>query len=55
MKKALTQYVHRLKGLAARKKLDATLRATFVAAGEAIVPDVVALRGRLACPADTVQ
>jgi uncharacterized repeat protein (TIGR03803 family) len=55
VKKALTQYVHRLKGLAARKKLDATLRAAFVARGEAIVPDATALRGTLACPADAVQ
>jgi hypothetical protein len=36
-------------------KLDATLRGTFVARGEAIVPDVVTLRGSLACPADAVQ
>ena len=55
VKKALTQYAHRLKGLAARKKLDATLRGTFVARGEAIVPDVVTLRGSLACPTDAVQ
>jgi uncharacterized repeat protein (TIGR03803 family) len=51
VKKALTQYVHRLKGLAARKRLDATLRATFVGAGAAIAPDVTSLRGDLACPA----
>jgi hypothetical protein len=54
LKKALTQYAHRLKGLAARKKLDATLRATFVAAGDAIVPDVTALRAGLDCPADAM-
>jgi uncharacterized repeat protein (TIGR03803 family) len=51
VKKALTQYAHRLKGLAARKNLDATLRATFAGAGEAIVPDVKSLRSNLDCPA----
>jgi uncharacterized repeat protein (TIGR03803 family) len=52
VKKALTQYVHRLNGLPARKKLDAALRQSFVAAGEAITPDVGSLRSSLACPAD---
>jgi len=52
VKKALTQYAHTLKGQAARKKLDGPLRETFLADGEAIVPDVTALRAGLACPAD---
>jgi len=52
VKKALTQYVHRLKGLPARKKLDTTLRDAFLGAGDAIVPAVVSLRAGLACPAD---
>jgi hypothetical protein len=52
VKKALTQYAHTLKGQAARKKLDDPLRETFLADGEAIVPDVTALRAGLACPAD---
>ena len=51
-KKALTQYAHTLKGQAARKKLDDPLRETFLADGEAIVPDVTQLRAELACPAD---
>jgi uncharacterized repeat protein (TIGR03803 family) len=54
VKKALTQYVHTLNGNAARKKLDGGLRTTFAGDGEAIVPDVVALRAALACPADAV-
>jgi uncharacterized repeat protein (TIGR03803 family) len=52
VKKALTQYAHTLKGQAARKKLDGALRETFLADGEAIVPDVTKLRTGLACPAD---
>ena len=52
VKKTLTQYTHTLKGLPARKKLDAGVRTTFLAEGEAIVPAVSALRAGLACPAD---
>jgi hypothetical protein len=50
VKKALTQYAHRLSGLPARKKLDPTLRPFFVAAGAAITPDVTMLQAQLACP-----
>jgi hypothetical protein len=50
VKKALVQYAHRLKGRAARKKLDTLLREGFLAAGDAIAPDVTALRSGLACP-----
>jgi hypothetical protein len=52
VKKALTQYAHRLRGLPARRKLDPTLRADFLAAGVAIAADVTTLRGQLACPED---
>ena len=48
--KALTQYAHRLRGLPARKKLDDALRLDFLAAGQAIAPDVATLRGTVACP-----
>jgi hypothetical protein len=48
--KALTQYAHRLSGLPARKKLDATLRADFLQAGKAIAPDVTTLRAQVQCP-----
>src|SRR5262249_48808219 len=44
VKKALTQYVHRLSGLAARKKLDPTLRQSFIDTGATITPDVATLR-----------
>ncbi len=49
LKKDLTKYAHRLRGLAARKKLDSALRESFLAAGDAITPDVVSLRGSLQC------
>jgi hypothetical protein len=48
--KALTQYAHRLAGLPARKKLDAAIRAEFLQAGQAIVPDLKTLRTQVACP-----
>jgi hypothetical protein len=48
--KAVTQYVHRLAGLPARKKLDGTLRTDFLQAGQAIAPDLRTLRGHLQCP-----
>ena len=50
VKRALIQYVHRLGALSARKKLDPTLRQTFMAAGAAITPDVTTLRAQLVCP-----
>ena len=46
---AMKQYVHRLNGLAARKKLDATLRQSFAADGAAIAADLKALRADLRC------
>jgi hypothetical protein len=48
--KAVSQYVHRLAGLAARKKLDGTLRTEFLQAGQAIAPDLQMLRADLQCP-----
>ncbi len=49
--KADKQYVHRLSGLAARKKIEDALRQDFLMAGEALSPDVTALRAQVACPA----
>ena len=48
--KALSQYVHRLAGLPARKKLDDALRQEFLQGGQAIVPDLKTLRAQVACP-----
>jgi hypothetical protein len=48
--KAVTQYVHRLAGLRARKKLDGTLRTDFMQAGKAIQPDLSSLRAHVQCP-----
>ncbi len=48
--KAALQYVHRLAGLAARKKLDGTLRTDLLHAGQAIAPDLQSLRAHLQCP-----
>jgi len=48
--KAVSQYVHRLAGLPARKKLDDTPRTDFLQAGQAIVPDLTTLRAQLQCP-----
>jgi hypothetical protein len=45
--KALTQYAHRLSSLSARKKLDSGVRTDFLHAGQAITPDVKALRSQL--------
>jgi hypothetical protein len=50
--KALSQYVHRLGSLAARKKLEAALREEFQAAGEPIAADAAVLRDQVACPGD---
>jgi sugar lactone lactonase YvrE len=47
--KALAKYGHKLGSLAARKRLDETLRLDFQGAGEAIRPDVSALRDQIAC------
>jgi hypothetical protein len=52
VKKALAQYAHRLRGRAARRRLDPTLREAFLAAGETIATDVNELRAALTCPAD---
>jgi hypothetical protein len=46
------QYAHRLSGLPARKKIDATLRATVLAPAKPLEADVGTLRSRLSCPAD---
>ena len=48
--KAVAQYVHRLAGLRARKKLDGTLRTDFMQAGKAIAPDLSSLRAHVQCP-----
>ena len=49
---ALRQYAHRLSGLAARKKLDSTLRQAFLDAAAPIRDDLKALRSAVACPDD---
>jgi hypothetical protein len=51
--KAMTQYVHRLNGLAARKHLDEALRESLLEAGTPIGTDLKTLRGNLQCPGDT--
>jgi hypothetical protein len=50
--KAMSQFVHRLNGSAAKRKLDATLRQTFVHAGTQVQNDVKAFRATVACPRD---
>ena len=50
--KAMSQFVHRLNGGAAKRKLDATLRQTFVTAGTNVQNDVNAFRATVACPQD---
>ena len=50
--KAMTQYGHRLSGLAARKKLDEVLRESLIDAGAPIGADLKTLRGNLQCPGD---
>jgi hypothetical protein len=47
---ALTQYLHRLSARGAKKKLDSSLRQSLLADGNAIKPDVSALKGALTCP-----
>jgi hypothetical protein len=49
--RALIDYVHRLNGHAARKKLPG-LRQAFVAAGEPIEVDLKSLKRAVSCPAD---
>jgi concanavalin A-like lectin/glucanase superfamily protein len=50
--KELTLYVHRLNGLAARKKLDPAVRQQFVDEGTPIQRDLRMLRAALRCPDD---
>jgi hypothetical protein len=50
--KAMSQFVHRLNGSAAKRKLDATLRQTFVDAGTQVQNDLKAFRATVACPQD---
>jgi len=50
--KGLEQYTHRLAGLPAKKKLDPTLRQTYLGAGEPIASDLTTLRKHVQCPAD---
>jgi hypothetical protein len=46
---ALTQYVHRLAGHTAKKRLG-DVRKDYQQAGQAIVPDLKTLRGQVQCP-----
>jgi hypothetical protein len=50
--KAMNQFVHRLNGNAAKRKL-ATLRQTFVTSGTQVEGDVKTFRTAVACPQDT--
>jgi len=50
--KAMNQFVHRLNGSAAKRKLDGTLRQTFVAAGMQVENDLNVFRSTVACPQD---
>jgi hypothetical protein len=52
--RAFTQYVHRLNGLAARKKLDPTVRQTFLDDGTSIQQALAALRNAVHCPDDAL-
>lgn len=49
--KAMNQFVHRLNGSAAKRKLG-TLRETFVAAGTQVENDLKTFRATVACPQD---
>jgi hypothetical protein len=51
--RGLINYVHRLNGLAARKKLSG-LRQEFIAAGEPIEADLKSLKRAVHCPADAL-
>jgi hypothetical protein len=48
----MVQYTHRLKSLAARKKLPAALRNALLAAGDPIERDLGILKSRLQCPSE---
>jgi hypothetical protein len=50
--KAFTQYVHRLNGLRARKKLNPNLRQSFLADGTGIQQALGTLRNAVRCPDD---
>jgi hypothetical protein len=52
VKRTVIQYAHRLSGLPARKKIDATLRATVLAPAKPLEADIGTLRSRVSCPAD---
>ena len=49
---ALTQYTHRLRSLRAKKRLDGTLRQTFIDEAAPILRDAKTLRGLVRCPDD---
>jgi hypothetical protein len=50
--KAMSQFVHRLNGNNAKRKLDATLRQTFVEEGTQVQNDLKTFRATVACPQD---
>ena len=50
--KGLPQYIHRLSAAAARKKLDPTLRQSFIDDGSSIKQALGTLRNDVRCPAD---
>ena len=52
VERAVIQYVHRLSGLPARKKLDETLRQAFLAPAEPLRADTKTLRKSAHCPGD---
>src|SRR5204863_1916436 len=53
--KGISQTVHRLSDLAARKKLDEGLREQLIDAATPIGADMKTLRGSLECPADAEE
>src|SRR5262249_565638 len=52
---AVTQYLHRRRGLAGKKKLDRGVRESFIADGEPIQADLKAFRGAARCPDDAAR
>jgi hypothetical protein len=52
--KGFTQYGHRLNGLAAGRKLDPTLRQSFIGDGSVIEKDLGTLRSAVHCPDDAL-
>lgn len=50
----LAQYSHRLRGSAARKKIDEAIREPFAIAADAIADDAKTLRSALICPDDAI-